>query len=101
MRQRNKHRQVTKILRQNDRNIIFLILDEPRGEMGTFKKLLYLACFVSQKDLEEEERHRTGTRAQREHDIEEAKKFFRETKFWKRYLLFLIVLFKNVLKIQD
>jgi hypothetical protein len=63
------------------------ISDEPRGEMGVFQKFLYLVCFVSKQDLENDERHRTNAKAQKEHDIQEATKFFRESKFWKRLFL--------------
>jgi len=58
---------------------------ESNGPNGMWKKLLYLVCFVSKKDLEEEERHRTSSKAKREHDVQEAVEFFKETPVWRRY----------------
>ena len=63
--------------------------------MGVFQKFLYLVCFVSKQDLEDDERHRTNAKAQKEHDIQEATKFFRESKFWKRLFLASYLTLRN------
>ena len=64
----------------------FLITAQPSGPSGLFKKVLYLVCFVSEKDLAEEEQHRTQVHVKKDYDIVEAINFFKESTFWKRYV---------------
>ena len=65
---------------------LYLITAQPSGPSGLFKKVLYLVCFVSEKDLAEEEQHRTQVHVKKDYDIVEAINFFKESTFWKRYV---------------